>query len=208
MLGSFFIIKNRIKCFFGGVFSENDNVLDVGCGGMPYYHKAIKAKITCLDIKATKNSHVLGDAHSLPFKDSKFDGIVCVNSFYYYKNPFDAIREFSRILKKSGRLVMVMPFIYPIHDAPHDLYRFTEYGVREILGKEFNIVKIKPIGGIFNLPAVFFHSLIKGIPLSFPKQLKPMIKFFTILVFYIPYILAQIMSLLDFLDRTGRWPTY
>ena len=119
-----------------------------------------------------------------------------------------AVKEFSRILKKSGKLIIIMPFIYPIHDAPDDKYRFTEYGIRELLKDDFGIKEIKTIGGIFNLPAVFFHSLIKGIPLLVPKSLRKLVSFLSIIVFYPFYILAQLVSLLDILDKSGRWPTY
>lgn len=208
MLGEYFIVKRRIMGLFGGIFSKDDIVLDVGCGSKPYYHEKIKARIVCADIVKTKKTHIVCDASFLPVKKSKFDGIICINSLYYYKNPFKAIEEFSNALKKNGKLVLIVPFIYPIHDAPDDRYRFTEYGLRELLKDDFEIKKIKAIGGIFNLPAVFFHSLIKGIPLVFPKSLRKITGFFSVIIFYIPYILAQLISLLDFLDTTKRWPTY
>jgi len=204
----YFIIRIKINSLFKGIFSKNEIVLDVGCGNKPYYHKNIKAKIVCADIVKTKKSHIICDASSLPLKKSKFDGIICVNSLYYYKNSFKAIEEFSHALKKNGKLVLIVPFMYPIHDVPEDRYRFTEYGIKELLKENFEIKKIKTIGGIFNLPAVFFHSLIKGIPLIFPSSLRKITGFFSIIIFYIPYILAQILSLLDFLDMTRRWPTY
>lgn len=208
MIGEFLIIKRKIINSFDKIFSKNDTIIDVGCGNNPYYHKKIKGKIICSDIIKTKRGHIICDASSLPLKKSKSGGIVCVNSLYYYKNPFEAINEFSHALKKRGKLVIITPFMYPIHDIPQDKYRFTEYGIKEILKNDFNIKKIKPIGGIFNLPAVFFHSLIKGIPLAFPKAIRPIIKFLVVVILYIPYILAQVVSLLDFLDITRRWPTY
>jgi hypothetical protein len=112
------------------------------------------------------------------------------------------------LLKKGGKLVLVMPFIYPIHDAPFDKYRFTEFGIREILKEKFEIEEIKSIGGIFNLPAVFFHSLIKGLPLAVPDFLQKSAKILAVLIFYIPYVAMQLLSMLDFLDKTRRWPTY
>lgn len=208
MIGEYFILKRRMMGLFRGIFSKDDLVLDVGCGSRPYYHKNIKARMVCADIVKTKKSHIVCDAASLPLKSSKFDGVICVNSLYYCKNPFDAVKQFSHVLKKNGRLVIITPFIYPIHDVPDDKYRFTEYGLRELLKGDFRIEKIKAVGGIFSLPAVFFHSLIKGIPLIFPKSLRRIIGFFSVIIFYIPYILAQLISLLDFLDATKRWPTY
>lgn len=208
MFGEFFIIKRRINNLLKDRFKNKDIILDVGCGNRPFYHQNVKAKIICADIRKTKKVHLVSDAMSLPIKKSKFDGIICVNSLYYFDNPFKAIKEFSHVLKNNGKLMLITPFLYPIHDIPDDKYRFTEFGIKELLKNDFDIKGIKTIGSIFNLPAVFFHSLIKGIPLSSPKPVRPLIKFFTIIIFYIPYILAQLFSLLDFLDKSRRWPTY
>ncbi|MBI2208880.1 class I SAM-dependent methyltransferase [Candidatus Woesearchaeota archaeon] len=208
MLGEYFVIRGKISNLFEGIFYKNEVVLDIGCGDRPYYHKKIKAKIVCADIVKTKKGHIVCDASSLPIKKSRFDGVICVNSLYYYKNPFNAVSEFSYVLRKGGKLAVLTPFMYPIHDAPDDKYRFTEYGLRELLKEDFEVKEIRTIGGIFNLPAVFFHSLLKGIPLIAPKNLRLFAKIISIVVFYIPYILAQLLSLLDFLDVTRRWPTY
>lgn len=208
MLWEFFIIKAKAGNALKDVFKSSDSVLDVGCGDNPYYHKGIKAKISCIDIRRTKKTHFVGDAMYLPVKKGKFEGIININSLYYYDEPSMAIEAFSHALKKNGKLVLMVPFMYPIHDAPDDKYRFTKYGIIGLLKDNFEIKSIKAIGGIFNLPAVFFHSLIKGIPLMSPKRIRPVIKLFSIIVLYPFYLLAQLLSLLDFLDKSGRWATY
>ncbi|MBI2559345.1 class I SAM-dependent methyltransferase [Candidatus Woesearchaeota archaeon] len=208
MLGEFFIIKRRISSLLKDKFSPDELILDIGCGERPYYHKNIGAKIICADIKQSKKTHFICDASSLPVKKSSFDGIVCVNSLYYYNDPLKSIKEFSNILKKSGKLIIVTPFIYPVHDIPDDKYRFTEFGIRELLKNEFTVKEIKTIGGIFNLKAVFLHSLIKGIPLLAPMGLKTIAKFFAVVLLYPFYILVQLLEPLDFLDKSRRWPTY
>ena len=208
MLGEFFLIKGKIIRLLGGLFKNSDVVLDIGCGKNPYYHKAVKAKIVCADIVQTKKTHIICDAMTLPLKKSKFDGIICINSLYYFKNPFEAVNKFSGILKKNGKFVLITPFVYPIHDVPDDKYRFTKYGLIELLKNDFHIKKIQTIGGIFNLTAVFFHSLIKGIPLIAPKPLRGFVRILAIIALYPFYILAQLISLLDFLDKSKRWPTY
>ena len=182
MLGEFFLIRGKILRLLEGLFKNSDIILDIGCGEKPYYHKSIKANIVCTDIRQTKKTQVICDAMSLPLKKSKFDGVICVSSLYYYKNPFQAIKQISNVLKKNGKLALVTPFIYPIHDAPYDKYRFTKYGLREILKNEFDVKKIKAIGGIFNLATVFFHSLIKGVPLIAPKSIRKTVSFLTIIV--------------------------
>lgn len=208
MIGEFFLIKAKVRNSIKSIFKNSDLILDIGCGENPYYHKAIQSRIICSDIKPTKKTHFIANAMQLPVKKGRFDGIININSLYYYSSPKKAIKEFSDALKKNGKLVLMMPFMYPIHDAPDDKCRFTKYGIIELLKSDFNIKTIKTIGGIFNLPAVFFHSLMKGIPLMAPKQLKQIIKSITNIILYPFYILAQLFSLLDFLDITGRWPTY
>ena len=208
MLGEFFIIKKKVLSLMKGIFKNSDLVLDAGCGKNPYYHKAIKSRIICADILQTKGVHLVADSMSLPLKKSKFDGVVSINSLYYCNNPEKAIKEFSYVLKNRGKLILMMPFIYPIHDAPDDKYRFTEYGIRELLKKDFIIERINTVGGIFNLPAVFFHSLMKGIPLLAPKGIRKTVRAVSIIVLYSFYIAAQAISILDFLDNSRRWPTY
>jgi SAM-dependent methyltransferase len=183
-------------------------ILDLGCGKKPYYHKFIKGKLICSDINKSRTANLICDSHNIPFKKEKFDKVLCINAFYYFSNPFVVIEEVYRILKKDGKLILMLPFIYPIHDVPVDKYRFTEYGIRNLLKDKFKIEKIETIGSIFNLPSVILHSLIKGIPLISPKYLKNIIKIITTIISYPFYLFFQLFSLLDFLDFTKRWPTY
>ncbi|HHO75405.1 MAG TPA: class I SAM-dependent methyltransferase [Deltaproteobacteria bacterium] len=45
----------------------------------------------------------------LPFEDASFDYVVCVEGIEHTENPYNAIREISRILKPGGRLVITTP---------------------------------------------------------------------------------------------------
>jgi len=48
----------------------------------------------------------LGNAESLPWSDGSFDYVFCVDSFHHYPNPQQALGEFHRVLRPSGRLIM------------------------------------------------------------------------------------------------------
>lgn len=43
---------------------------------------------------------LLGDAENLPFKNEKFDLLVCTDSFHHYPNPQKAINELKRCKNK------------------------------------------------------------------------------------------------------------
>ena len=208
MILEFFVIKREIGRYIKYIFkNSSDVILDIGCGKNPYYHKFIKGKVICFDMYTAKKINVIGDADFLPFKSNFFDKVVCVNSFYYFKNPFNVICDISRILKKNGKFILILPFFYPIHDAPIDKYRFTEHGLRNMLDKFFEIERLYLIGGIFTLPSVVLHSMIKGFPLLFPRMVQKPAQIAAYVLFPL-YLLSQFLSIMDFFDKTRRMPTY
>ena len=162
----------------------------------------------CADKSASRKTQVLSDAQRLPFKSSSFDGVVSVNALYYCENPTLATKEFARVLRKNGKIAMVTPFIYPLHDAPHDRYRFTEHGLRELLKDDFIVERIVPLGGIFSIPLLLAYSLWKGSFSVAPKPLRPLMMIISTLILFIPLAILNLFSLLDVMDRSGRWPIY
>ena len=113
MLGEFFIIKAKVRNSIKSIFKSSDLVLDVGCGEKPYYHKSIKAKIVCTDLRQTKKTHFVGDAMRLPVKKEKFDGMVNINSLYYYNEPSMAIEAFANAIKKKRQACAYGAFHVP-----------------------------------------------------------------------------------------------
>ncbi len=209
MKAEFFIIREKISRIIRRNFRNvNGTILDIGCGNDPQYHKLIGGRIIGLDKSGTERADVEWDANKgLPFAKSHFDAVISINSLYYLDDPRKVLEEAARVLKKGGTLFILAPFIYPLHDAPYDKYRFTEYGLKEIVGKDFIVKESGTVGGIFNVPAVVIHSAIKGARFMLPKSLgilSPVLK----LGLYPFYFLAQSLSLLDVFDNTGRWATY
>ncbi|MFN2516536.1 MAG: class I SAM-dependent methyltransferase [Pyrinomonadaceae bacterium] len=58
-----------------------------------------------------------GDMGSkLPYEDSSFDYITCIEGLEHIENPQQAIREFSRVLKTTGHLIVSIPNILNIEE--------------------------------------------------------------------------------------------
>jgi ubiquinone/menaquinone biosynthesis C-methylase UbiE len=49
---------------------------------------------------------VLGDAYQLPFEDASFDTVVCVRVVHHLTDPGAVFREFARVLRPGGALVI------------------------------------------------------------------------------------------------------
>jgi ubiquinone/menaquinone biosynthesis C-methylase UbiE len=47
------------------------------------------------------------DVCQLPLADHTFDVAVCANSFHYFRSPEASLREFRRVLRPGGQLVLV-----------------------------------------------------------------------------------------------------
>lgn len=48
----------------------------------------------------------LGDAEHLPFENGMFDVLICTDSFHHYPNPQKAVKEFYRVLRNGGYLLL------------------------------------------------------------------------------------------------------
>jgi len=52
----------------------------------------------------------IGDLnHSLPYPSESFDFITCIEGPEHLENPFNAIREFHRLLKTGGKVILALP---------------------------------------------------------------------------------------------------
>jgi len=48
---------------------------------------------------------------ALPYSDESFDFVVCVETIEHLRDPWHAVSEFRRVLKKNGVLIITMPNI-------------------------------------------------------------------------------------------------
>lgn len=73
---------------------------------------------------------IFGDGACLPFRDACFDAVACFEVLEHVSDPCMVLTEMARVLKPGGRAWISMPFLYPLHDAPFDFQRYTEFGLR------------------------------------------------------------------------------
>jgi len=75
----------------------------------------------------------------LPFSSKTVDLLYSSALIEHVRDPQTAVAEMIRCLKPAGELFVYVPFIQPIHAAPHDYQRWTEAGLRELF-KEIDLV--------------------------------------------------------------------
>ena len=94
---------------------------------------------------------IICDITKIPEPDSSFDAIMCVEVFEHIPDPISAIKEFSRLIKKDGFLVLTAPFCSFTHFAPYHFYTgFTRYFYeKHLIDNNFEIIESTPNGNFF-----------------------------------------------------------
>jgi ubiquinone/menaquinone biosynthesis C-methylase UbiE len=67
----------------------------------------------------TSKLDIVSDITSIPREDASFDAIMCTEVFEHIPDPIAALREFSRLLKKGGYVLITAPFASLTHFAPY-----------------------------------------------------------------------------------------
>lgn len=147
-------------------------LLDIGCGKVPLY-EAYRPYISdniCIDWANSAHGcsyldHEVDLITNLPFADEEFDTIILSDVLEHIPNPERLLGEISRVLTKGGNLIMNVPFLYWVHEAPHDYYRYTEFALQELLARaELDIVMLESLGGAPEVLSDIFAKSCVGIP--------------------------------------------
>lgn len=143
-------------------------LLDLGCGHVPWYeaYKNLVEDNICIDWENTNHKNIYLDKkvdlnETIPIEDNSFDTILATDVLEHIANPELCIHEIERLLKPRGKLILAVPFLYKIHEPPHDYYRYTEYILKKFMDScGLKILILEPYGG---LPEVFLDLISKHI---------------------------------------------
>ncbi|HEX9608932.1 MAG TPA: methyltransferase domain-containing protein [Candidatus Paceibacterota bacterium] len=162
------ITRKNLELFLARHATEK-RVLDIGAGGSSY-HRFFPNRVA-IDVDPARKPDVVADAHELPFEDNEFEIVLCTEVLEHLKEPRVAIGEMNRVLKRGGTLILTTRFVYPIHDAPNDFWRFTKYGLRELF-KEWDIIELKAETRMFSTIGVLLQRMAFQSKLKFNKLVK------------------------------------
>lgn len=129
-------------------------VLDVGCGMKPYQRlfggdADLWIGIDFANTPSGRSAaNVFGSAMEIPFAASTFDTLLSTQVLEHLPRPESLLREAHRVLKPGGYIVLTAPQTNPLHEEPHDYFRYTCHGLKSLADQAgLHVVEIRPLGG-------------------------------------------------------------
>jgi len=112
---------------------------DLGCGKVPLYgmYRGKVIDTVCIDWPGSLHGsmHVdqFADLNSpLDLEPDSFDTVIATDVVEHLHTPQAFFVSVARILKPGGKLIIGVPFLYWIHEAPHDYYRYTRFALEKL----------------------------------------------------------------------------
>lgn len=120
--------------------------------------------------------NIISDITAIPEPDESFDAILCVEVFEHLPAPLLALKEFSRLLRPNGFLILTAPFCSLTHFAPYHFYTgFNRYFYEHHLPENgFEILELQENGNFFE----YLAQEIRRIPSMAEKHTNAEVKIY------------------------------
>lgn len=130
-------------------------LLDFGCGSKPYRELFNHiSQYIGLDFENNGHSHenesidVFFDGKTIPCPDGHFNSVLSTEVFEHVFELDAILGEINRVMKPGANILITCPFVWHLHEEPHDFARYSPYALRYLFEKNgFEIVRIERRGG-------------------------------------------------------------
>lgn len=123
---------------------KNNLILEIGPNNKPNEKMSKENTVETLDICNNEYITYIADItkdNNIP--KERFDVIYCIDVLEHTYEPWEALNQIYKLLKKNGILYLSLPFQFRIHGPIPDCYRISEYGLKYLLKKyNFEIIKM------------------------------------------------------------------
>jgi SAM-dependent methyltransferase len=128
-------------------------LLDVGAGRVPFrrLYQDMDLQVTSMDKEArSAEVQLIGDVQEMTqVGDASFASVVCSQVLEHVPDPPAAVGEMARVLQPGGALILSVPHLSLLHEVPHDYWRFTCYGLEQLLCRAgLQVLSIAPTAGV------------------------------------------------------------
>lgn len=133
-------------------------LVDLGCGEAPHKNYFLQYVNKYIGVDWTNTLHnskadIISDLNKkIEIENDFADTIISLSVMEHLCEPQIFLNESYRILKKDGTIILGVPWMWWIHEAPHDYFRYTPYGLKYMFEKAgYKDIQIQPTTGFFSM---------------------------------------------------------
>lgn len=134
------------------------SIIELGAAS-DYYKNFVPPDQRFLTSDISNNCDLRLDMTKLDLENNSVDALVSVFALEHLYSFHEVFEECKRVLKPSGRLLLVVPFLYYYHAAPDDFFRFTSSALDRLLSP-LEILVRQPLGNRGLLFSEFLHEKV------------------------------------------------
>jgi SAM-dependent methyltransferase len=168
-------LKMALEAAIKPLATKGVRCLDIGCGNRPYEYLFQAGHYVGVDVESSgrpfdmKQPDYFYDGVTLPLQDNSFDMVMSTQVLEHVPDPSAFITEMARVCKRGGAAIVSLPFVYQQHEEPYDYFRFTQFGIEELLknaGLKIETIKkdssaLEAIAILINVYVI--HNLVPNI---------------------------------------------
>lgn len=133
-------------------------LVDLGCGEAPHRNYFLQYVDKYIGVDWTNTLHnskadIISDLNKkIEIENDFADTIISLSVMEHLCEPQIFLNESYRILKKDGTIILGVPWMWWIHEAPHDYFRYTPYGLKYMFEKAgYKDIQVQPTTGFFSM---------------------------------------------------------
>lgn len=158
------------------------HVLDLGAGTQPFREEVLARNCTYTAVDWPASFHkldrniVLADLNQLlPLEARSFDTVLLLQVMEHLHSPALCLGECARVLKPDGAIMIMVPFMWRVHEEPYDFYRYTQFCLKRLLHEAgFTEVTVSATNGVMVTIALKLnHAIAYYVPKSLRALLAP-----------------------------------
>jgi SAM-dependent methyltransferase len=144
-------------------------LIDIGCGNKQYepIFRSFVSEHVGVDHPGTEHdatkADILSSGYEIPVPSASFQTVLFTSVLEHMEDPERALRECARVLAPGGHMIFLIPFIWHVHEAPRDFYRYTPIGIEYLLNRSgFKLRDMVPVCGFWGtFGQLFTYKLYK-----------------------------------------------
>lgn len=131
------------------------DLADLGCGNAPLaavYAPHVRSMLW-VDWPGSMHQKIRLDVSQdlnqrLEIADASLDTVLLSDVLEHIARPDQLLAEIRRVLRRGGRAIIGVPFLYWLHEEPHDHHRYTIHKLRDFAAAHgFTVLREQVNGG-------------------------------------------------------------